>query len=337
MPTILIATPLYPPDVGGPSYYAKHLASALEAYSHRTRIAVFSRWSRLPSVIRHVAYFFGVLGRVRGASCIVILDAFSAALPAVLVGKITGTRTILRVSGYFLWERFIEQTGSAIPFSRFYESRSLWSWKDRVLFYLVRFVLRRADGLVFQNEWQRRIFADAYGLLATPSRVIRNCFLGVSDAGDAARKNFLWAGRDIRIKNRPRLLDAFKRVQQKDPSVTLETYTDMPQKELFTRMKNAYAIIVPSISEMNPNLILEGLAFGKPFICTKETGVSEVVSGLGIFVDPLDTNAITDAVIAMAQPETYRQFRDTIRAFSYRHTYADIAGEFMEFYRSIPI
>ena len=100
-------------------------------------------------------------------------------------------------------------------------------------------------------------------------------------------------------------------------------------------MKEAYVTILPSFSDDSPNLILEGLSFGKPFIATKFNGLQDQIGSFGISVDPRDQSALTEAIIRMADIETYDLYRKRIAVFSYTHTYDDIARDLIQLFNTL--
>jgi glycosyltransferase involved in cell wall biosynthesis len=331
---VLIAAPLFPPDVGGPSHYTKALIEELEATDHITEKVVFSHYRFLPSVIRHITYLFALLRRGRGASFILGFDVFSVGLPVIIASFLLRKPGILRVSGDFLWERSSEQ-GDPIPFKEFYKRRERWGKSEKIFFRIIGFTLRHASGLIFQNEWQRNILTEVYKLDHVPYAIIRNNFPGVTPFPKPERKNFLWAGRDMKLKNLARLKEAFLKAKLANASIDLDIITSLPQAELFARIQSSYAVINPSLSEMNPNIVLEGVRFGKPFICTRETGVGEVLRGAGIFVDPEDVGAITEAILDLAKDQTYSVYQKYIAALDITHTYKDIAREILLFAKKL--
>ncbi len=331
---VLIASPLYPPDIGGPSYYAKALTKELLVNEKVVDVVNFSTYRHLPSGVRHLAYLFALLRKGRETSFIIGFDVFSVGLPTVLAGFILRKPSILRVSGDFLWERSSEQ-GDPIPFRKFYKRRGDWGASEKVLFRIIGFTLRHASGLIFQNEWQRDILTRVYRLDHVPFALIRNSFPGVTPSPAPLKKNFLWAGRDMKLKNLARLKEACAQAKLTDPSIELEILPSLPQAELFERIRNAYAVINPSFSEMDPNIILEGVCFGKPFVCTRETGVGEVLQGAGIFVDPESTEEIRDAILDLAKPDVYAKFVRRIATLEITHTYADIVREILTFADSL--
>lgn len=55
---ILIATGIYPPQLGGPATYAKNIRDAFLSLKHEVFIKRFTIENKLPTVIRHIWFFF---------------------------------------------------------------------------------------------------------------------------------------------------------------------------------------------------------------------------------------------------------------------------------------
>src|SRR4030042_1912201 len=107
---ILIATGIYPPDVGGPAQYAKNLAEEFGRQGNSVKILSYQTEKKLPPILRHFFYFFKVLFNLPGSGLVVALDTFSVGLPAVAAARIMGKKQIVRVGGAFLWESFTGTT-----------------------------------------------------------------------------------------------------------------------------------------------------------------------------------------------------------------------------------
>lgn len=332
---IVIATPSYPPRVAGPSHYAKGVAEVWRAQGHDVVVVSFDAYLHLPSGIRHAVYAWKLLFQVRSASFIVALDIFSVALPAVLVAQLFRKKCIVRVSGDFIWEGYVEREGVEVTLREFYAGKDLWTWRERLLFRLSRYTLRSATGLVFQNNWQKTLVLREFALAHAVSAVIRNSFPKsvLSSAEDG--KIYLWAGRAIRLKNIERLKQAFTEAEAIDSSIEFRMYTSLSRDALFEHMKKAYVVLNPSLSDMNPNIVLEGIAFGKPFICTAESGIREVTEGMGLFVDPKDTRAIRDAILTLSKEDAYNDCRSAIASRNIERTYRDVAAELLAFAESV--
>src|SRR3989344_2633543 len=105
MKNILIATGIFPPDIGGPATYGATMADALRERGFEVKVAVFSRISRkIPKGIRHLLYFFKLLPLIRKSDMVIALNAVSAGFPALLVAKFFKKRFIVRIAGDYDWE-----------------------------------------------------------------------------------------------------------------------------------------------------------------------------------------------------------------------------------------
>ncbi|MDR3548048.1 MAG: hypothetical protein P4M11_07255, partial [Candidatus Pacebacteria bacterium] len=108
---LVLATPLFPPDSGGPATDAALLAKELPKHGIETVVCSFGKVRHLPSGIRHVAYAFEVWKEARRADGIVAFDTFSACLPAAWVARVLRKPLIIRVPGDFAWEQATQRFG----------------------------------------------------------------------------------------------------------------------------------------------------------------------------------------------------------------------------------
>ena len=58
---ILIATGIFPPDIGGPATYSKLLLDELSNRGLAVKVVSFGAVRHLPKIIRHFVYFFKIL------------------------------------------------------------------------------------------------------------------------------------------------------------------------------------------------------------------------------------------------------------------------------------
>lgn len=333
--TILIATPLYPPDVGGPSYYAKSLENEFESLGFQTLVCTYGWERKLPVGLRHLYYFFRVLFAISKANYIICLDAFSVGLPVVAAAKIFKKKVIIRTGGDFLWETYVNRTKQLITLSSFYNQPRDFNLKEKIIFKLTHWTLTNAWKIVFSTDWQRQVWLQPYNLSEEKTSMIENYFGSereICSVNPTPLKKYLWAGRDIFLKNIDLLKKAFKRAQEKESNLELEIVTGLSQTDLFEKIKSCDVVIVPSLSDISPNLVLEGITLGKPFILTRETGYKEKLKHCGLFIDPLDINEIAQAVLEMSKPEVYRSYCGAVNKFNFAHTYKDISQEFIKLF-----
>ncbi len=106
---LLIATPLYPPDVGGPATYAKILEETLPSRGIAVTVVSFGSVRHLPSGVRHLRYFLNVLSVARKADIVLALDPVSVGLPALLAVRLLRKRFAVKVVGDFAWEQYMQR------------------------------------------------------------------------------------------------------------------------------------------------------------------------------------------------------------------------------------
>ena len=84
---ILIATGLFPPEIGGPATYSKLLQDMLPDFGFWVTVLPFREVRRLPKLIRHVWYFWRVVRAGFYADIIFAQDPVSVGLPAALAAR----------------------------------------------------------------------------------------------------------------------------------------------------------------------------------------------------------------------------------------------------------
>ena len=103
---ILIATGIFPPDIGGPATYSKLLLDELPNRGLAVKVVSFGAVRHLPKIIRHFVYFFKILRKGFFADVIFAQDPVSVGLPSVLAAKILRKKFILKVVGDYAWEQY---------------------------------------------------------------------------------------------------------------------------------------------------------------------------------------------------------------------------------------
>ncbi len=294
---------------------------------------------KLPIGIRHILYFLKTVFALPQTDLIIGLDIFSTGFPAVLAGKIFGKKIILRVGGDFLWETYVESTGNLIKIKDFYANRPHLSLKFKIIAYLQKFALKNAFALAFNSHWQKEFFEKVYNLELRKNFVIENFYPEKTTNSETEIQSnklvFLFAGRNIKFKNLKLLEKVFEELISEGVKAKIETVDNLSPKELQEKIKNSYALITASVSDFAPNFIVEGLAANKPFILTKECGLTDKLGELGIFIDPMDKNNIKEAVLSLMNGNNYNKYKEKISAFNFIHSWAEIAAEFLAIRKSL--
>lgn len=332
---ILIATGIYPPEIGGPSEYAKNLKKVWTDLGNIVSVSVFSRWNYLPTGIRHLFYFLSILSKVSMSDFVLVLDTFSSALPAVLASKLFSKKIILRTGGDFLWEWYVERTDDLVPLREFYKSRiDKFTLKEKIVFFLTKFILNNVDAIIWSTDFQKEIFIDPYKLHNQKHFIVENYYGSSHSSENPKTKNFIASSRIAKLKNGKMLKDIFDNILIKNEDIILDR-TQVSHDDLMVKLQNCYAVIVASITEISPNTVIESISFGKPFIVTKEVGIYSRIKEVAIFIDPYDPKDILDKVLWLSIPENYDNQVKKIKSFNFVHTWNNIAEEYLDVYKKI--
>ncbi len=333
---IVISTGIYPPEIGGPSEYARQLFETLLIQNHDVIVSTYAGLKSLPTGLRHIAYCVQLFIDAWSADYIIALDTFSVALPAIVVSKILRRKIVIRVGGDFLWESYIDRTGEPILLSEFYSVPRKMTLKERIIFGITHIVFFLVDGVVFSTEWQREIMLAPYKIELKKTRIIENQYpsVEVKESVPAEPKVFLSPSRDRKIKNKKNLAEAFVKVKEKFPDIILDTKI-VSHEVLLEKIQRAYAVVVTSLSEVSPNLILDSLEYNVPVILTRDTGISERLKDLAVFIDPLSSADIAHGMETLLDPTLYAAYKHRIMQNTYTHSWNQIAEEFIEVYNQI--
>lgn len=338
---ILIATGIYPPDIGGPAQYARNLYETWKNQGHEVKVAAY-RWERAaPPGLRHLLYLTKILRKGWNADLILVLDTWSAAVPTLAACKIMGKRYVLRTGGDFLWESYVERTGDLVLFKDFYGTRlGRLSDKEKIVFAATQKVLRNAAKVIFSTEWQKGIFEKAYDLDPVKSAIVENYCGKKMEAVEPEGRVFVAGTRHLKWKNQELLKSAFEAAQAelKRSAISAEIALETGKATYDTfveRMRRAWAVILVSLGDISPNMIYDAVAAGVPFIVTRETGIADRVKDAAIFVDPLDKKEIADQIVWLADPANRALQAEKVRRISFAHSWNEIADEIVGIWKGL--
>lgn len=172
---IILATPLYPPEIGGPATYTKELAERLcgeqeitiVAYASTsenisgTKLLTISKRRSLP--VRLLKFTYVLYQAARGADVIYVQNAVAAGLPAVLVKMLTGTPVVLKFVGDEAWERATQLRQTTKPLEDFLAMPD-GSFRIRLIMLLQGFVLRHVDIVTTPSAYLSEAVIRTYGV-----------------------------------------------------------------------------------------------------------------------------------------------------------------------------
>ena len=165
---ILIATGIYPPEVGGPATYAKGMAAALRLRGHAVTVVAYGendpretsegtsytfRVSRSGGpVIRYLRYAWRVFRLARKFDLVYAMGPVSEGLPATVGAWFARRPLVMKMVGDYAWE-MAQQSGEPTL--------------------LDEFLTRRHRGVIRFYEWAERWTSRRARLVIVPSRYLK--------------------------------------------------------------------------------------------------------------------------------------------------------------------
>lgn len=321
---IVLATGIYPPEIGGPATYVEKLARRLADHGFRVTIIAYGEQEnvQLPIPIIRVSRKGGMLLRWwryakalreygESADIIYAFSSISCGVPLWLA-RLKHPRKVLRLGGDFLWERYTDK-GGLLSLTDWYGTKPLLSGPMNGL-------LQTFDHIVFSTQFQEQLYERVYRNMPL-HHVIENALPAGTPVLHEKHDPFrvLFMGRFVAFKNLGSLVMSLHDL----PATTLTIVGEGPlQKQLeklvmdeglsdrvsFRSAQGQDAkqqtclehdlLVLPSLTEISPNTALEARSLGLPVLLTQETGLSRLLSDamqLRVLLSPKDiSNAIRD-------------------------------------------
>jgi glycosyltransferase involved in cell wall biosynthesis len=328
---ILIATPLYAPDIGGPATYAKFLEDSLPKRDFTVEILSFGEVRRLPYVIRHIVYFFKALSRGKNADIIYALDPLGAGVPAALAAKVLRKRFFLRIAGDRAWETAVQKFGVTDSLDDFSGS----SKYSPAILSLKRGQVsgaRMAEKIIVPSEYLKKIVSN-WGVPKEKIHVIYNAFTPASPKGSkeelrkklslsgtvllSAGRLVPWKGFEMLIRMMPKLMDTVSDAvlciagdgpeQDKLFALSYELRQsgrviflgNLSKEKLAEHIQAADVFLLNTFYEGFSHQLLEVMSLGTPVISTESGGNPELIESEkdGLLVQYNDNKAFLQATL----------------------------------------
>jgi len=233
------------------------------------------------------------------------------------------------------------------------------SLEGRIYLGLEKIFAGLTDGIAFESDYARRTFAERIGSLATPQRVVPNGlqpadFAPIAPADNAA--DFVFIGELRDLKGVSVLLRALQQLNTQQ-RVTAVIVGSGPQSGQFKSQAHdlgldpvvsfpgalaanaafplARALVVPSLQESFPYVVLEGAAAGLPLVATLVGGIPEIVAGTDTqLVSAGDVTALCEAMrFVLDHPDAARDRAARLKTNVQRKfTVAGMAADILDFY-----
>ena len=362
---LLIATGLYPPEIGGPATYATMLEQSLPGHQIETEVVPFGWVRGYPKVFRHFVYAFKLWQASRAADVMYALDPISVGLPAMVVAKLRGLPFMIRLGGDYAWEQGRVRFGVTDTLDDYIKDVSVYSLPVRILANIQSLVTRQASLVIVPSEYLKTIVAQ-WGVDETSIVVIYSALfpLMVEGSKDTLRHQLVYrqptivtAGRLVPWKGFRLLIILMAKLREEYPEILLVIVGDGPDRPLLESLVDKYRLreqvrFVGSVSkealgaaikaadvfvlntayEGLSHQLLEVMDLGTPVVTTTAGGNPELIThGVsGLLVPFNDDYALTEAVrYILNQPEAGARMVQSARLRTKEFTQAVVVERFV--------
>lgn len=331
---ILIATGLYPPDIGGPATYTVFLEKHAPRFGFELVVVPFGNVRRYPPVIRHLLYLVTLIRKSRGCDVIYALDTVSVGVPALIAHFVTRIPLMLRVPGDYAWEQGQQRYGVTETLDE-YLTHPRQPLPVRFMAWLQYQVARHAKHIVVPSDYMKGV-VTGWGI--DPEKITRiySILKTIDVQGFAKERNnevftVTTAARLVPWKGVARLIDAVVGLHRGGMPVKLVVIGDgvcrreleartasleanafvrftgaLPRTELGRELTASDVFVLNTSYEGLSHQLIEVMSLGLPIITTPVGGNIELITHeeTGLMVPFNDTEALQDTL--------YRLYSDRV-------------------------
>lgn len=361
---ILIATGLFPPEIGGPATYSKLLQEALPKTGLAVKVLPFRTVRHLPKVLRHIAYFWKVFRKGIHADIIFAQDPLSVGIPAAFAALLLRKKFVLKIVGDYAWEQGSQRFGVSDRLDEFLQKK--YGWKAELFRRLQRWSANRAVRIVVPSEYLRDVVAQ-WGISRERITVIYNAFdlPAKKLSKDEARKKLgvngtvlVSVGRLVPWKGFDALIELGKKLQTDIPDIHImvigsgpergrlaekisESGTEtivslagnLPHEDVLAAFTAGDIFILNTAYEGFSHTLLEAMAAGIPICTTRAGGNIELIQDgeNGLFFDWNNTDQMKTAVLRIVRDHDFAErlidkAQEKAQSFSTERMLAEISA-----------
>ncbi len=335
---ILLATGIFPPDVGGPATYVPSFASACVLRGHTATVIAYGnslgrdafsfpvvsipRW---PLPFRYALFFLACVRYGFSTDIVFAQDGFSSGIPAFFASVIIRRRLVVKIVGDAAWE-YARNVGMTDDTIDLFQNRTSYPLIIKAIRFFQRAVCRHSSQVIVPSDYLKRVVIR-WGVSPDMIVVIRNTAPRSLPSASFSRDHtrFFSAGRLVLWKHFDILIRAFARVSADYPRARFSIAGDgpcremleseiartgmgeritllgiLPPSEMAAWYSRAGCFLLFSDYEGLSHVLLEAISYGLPVIASNAGGNSETVKHgeNGILVPYGDEAALVTAMIS---------------------------------------
>lgn len=335
---LLICTGIYPPDIGGPATVMQRVREDLLASGHDVHVVTFgdtgsvehiTRVSRRGSFFtRTIRYIYALRAHLAKDAIVVATDVSSVGIPVRLALLGSECRLVFRLGGEWCYES-ATNNGAQLSLQEYWNRSP--SIMERLKRELVSWVMQRAQRVIVVSDIlvpiMQRLSPRAQIVVIPNIPIVARNTLSQDLHDPHVPLHLIFIGRFVPVKNLPFLARIFSGLHEAGRSVMCTWIGDGPDLSMvktilsnvpgmtflgavshtdaLRHLQTSDCLVLPSFTDVSPNVVLEALALGIPSLVTHEHGLPKSIRGI-IELDPRDPRAWSDAIMNLGNNEVYR-------------------------------
>lgn len=256
---ILIATPIFPPEAGGPATYTKEIAERLKNQYQITIIAFAENPvmienvnlvminKRFPLPLRQILFLKKMITFGKKADLIYVQNAMAAGVPSVMAAKFLHKPIILKFVGDGAWEKAFGR-GETKKFLDDFLKNPDAGFKSKLRIWIQKKVLNNVDKIIVPSEYLKNILLTYYHIRENKIITIYNA----ADSGpegnipripESHNHQVLAIGRLVSWKGIDKVIEAIKILEKDYPDIKLVVAGDGPEMNNLKKLASDLSII----------------------------------------------------------------------------------------------
>lgn len=235
---IVLATGIFPPDIGGPATFVKELAGFLVRRGDTVTIVTYgdektekiegTKLVVIPrsggALVRYARYACAVRREAKSFDVVFVQGAVSEGFPGTIGARLAGVPIAMRVPGDYAWEMYQQKSGAKELLDEFVGYRH--GATIRVFEWIERWTARRAKIVAIPSEYLKRI-TRAWGVSAHRQQVILSATppLPVVQTREVLREQ-------LRVANQTVIFTAIRAVPWKGGDFLSDVLVSLPSSHL---------------------------------------------------------------------------------------------------------
>lgn len=312
---VLIATGIFPPEIGGPATYAALLVEELKKRGDEAVVLPFRVVKRYPRWLRHLVYFIEILKKGWSSDLIFTQDPVSTGFPSLIAARLTGKKVVMRIAGDHAWEQSRQQWNVTDSIDDFQKRK--YSPRVELTRLIQKFSVTFADIVVTPSKYFRGIVSS----WVKGSREVLTIYNGINldveyvKEAKYPEKTIISAGRLVPWKGFDTLIRALKDmpgwrlriagdgpdkarlegiIKEEGVSDRVQFLGQLPHPQLFAAIHRSHVFALLATFESFSFQVVEAMHVGIPVVAARIGNLAEIIDdGVnGVLIEPLNIQAL---------------------------------------------